>query len=361
MTLTSRIRDYVVTFEDSDAFVGELAALPDRLVVVDENAWRCHRGGALASLDPDEVVVLPIAEDVKTLDSVRMLYDRLIERSAKRNITLVSIGGGITQDITGFAASTIYRGVNWVFVPTTLLAQADSCIGSKTSLNYRHYKNLIGTFFPPTAVHVHTPFLATQAEGDYRSGLGEVVKLHIMGGPETASRLEAALPALLARDPGPLLNAIQDCLAIKASYIQDDEFDAGRRNLLNYGHCFGHAIESATDFGVPHGQAVVLGMVLANMVARERGVLSVATERYLLERLLEPALAPGIDLGGMDDAAVVEAMGRDKKRVGTCLAVVMAADGLEMLKATDVTSEEAGRALERFAREYPLGRMADET
>jgi 3-dehydroquinate synthase len=356
MQMNSRIRDYTVTFEETPEFVGEVASRPRRVIVVDEGAWECHREGALAVLDPDEIVVLPVSEEGKTLASVAWLYDELIAREARRVTTLVSFGGGITQDITGFVASTLFRGVDWVFAPTTLLAQADSCIGSKTSLNYRHYKNLLGTFYPPSRVHVYAPFLRTQLDGDFASGLGEVVKLAIMGGEDAAARYEAALPALLTRDPGSLLDAVRMSLAVKVSYIEGDEFDTGRRQLLNFGHCFGHAIESATDFAVPHGQAVVLGMMIAGMVARERGLLSAATEDYLLARLLQPSLAAGLSLAGMDDAAVVDAMGRDKKRIGAGLAVVMAGDGLEMLKAVDVTQDEARVALRRFAKEYPLGR-----
>jgi 3-dehydroquinate synthase len=356
MQLSSRIRDYTATFEVSDAFVADLAASSDRILVVDEGAWRCHRAGCLAALDPAEVVVLPIAEETKTLESVEALYDRMLERAAKRNMTVVSFGGGITQDITGFMASTLYRGVDWVFVPTTLLAQADSCIGSKTSLNYRHYKNLIGTFYPPSRIHIYAPFLTTQDEPDYFSGLGEVVKLHIMGGEAVASRLEAARPRLLERQPDALLTAVQDSLLIKRSYFEGDEFDTGRRNLLNFGHCFGHAIETATSFAVPHGQAVVLGMILAGMVARSRGLLSDQSERYLLERLLEPAVPSRVSLAGMRDDAVIDGMRQDKKRVGSGLAVVMATDGLEMAKAVDVTEDEAREALARFAAEYPMGR-----
>jgi 3-dehydroquinate synthase len=354
--MSSRIHDYDVTFESDAGFLERLAALDDRVLVVDEGVWRHHRNGCLASFDPGETIVLPISEAVKTIESVTELYDRLIERAAKRNITLVSVGGGITQDITGFAASTLYRGVNWVFVPTTLLAQADSCIGSKTSLNYRHYKNLLGTFYPPTEVHVYAQFLATQAESDYLSGLGEVVKLHVMGGREAANRYETALPDLIARDPATVLTAVRDSLAIKVSYVEGDEFDTGRRNLLNFGHCFGHAIESATGFGVPHGQAVVLGMMIAGMVAQSRGLLSEETEHYLLERLFVPSLAPSVSLASMESGAVIEAMKRDKKRVGAGLALVMATDGLQMLKALDVTEDEALFALHRFAGEYPMGR-----
>ena len=145
--------------------------------------------------------MLPVREERKTLETVQELYGHFLGRSAKRNMTLISIGGGILQDISGFAASTLYRGINWVFVPTTLLAQADSCIGSKTSLNYQGYKNLLGTFYPPNEVYIYMPFLATQAELDFYSGLGEVVKLHLMGGAERTRELIALLLIFDRRDP----------------------------------------------------------------------------------------------------------------------------------------------------------------
>ena len=121
--------------------------------------WRLYRTGRLASLDPSTVIVVPIEEELKTIGTVQLLYDRLLERPAKRNLTLVSVGGGILQDVSGFAASTLYRGINWVFVPTTLLSQAGRCIGGKTSLNYGAFKNLVGTFYPPSQIAIYTPFL----------------------------------------------------------------------------------------------------------------------------------------------------------------------------------------------------------
>ena len=147
-----------------------------------------------------ETIVLPISEERKNLDTVQELYDQLITRPAKRNLTLISFGGGILQDITGFAASTIYRGVNWIFVPTTLLAQADSCIGSKTSLNYKNFKNLIGTFFPPISIYIYPTFITTQLDSDFYSGIGEVVKLHLMGGDKHYHELAQYFSTLLKRN-----------------------------------------------------------------------------------------------------------------------------------------------------------------
>jgi len=302
----------------------------------------------LAALSRDDVIVLPVSEERKTFETVAALADVATRRAAKRNTTIVSVGGGITQDVTGFLASTLYRGVRWTYAPTTLLAMADSCIGGKTSLNLGAHKNLLGTVYPPERVVVHVPFVQTLAECDYRSGLGEVVKLHMLGGDESLGCLRDALPDLLARDAGAVAAAIRASLVIKRSYIEDDEFDRGRRNLLNFGHCFGHALETTTGFQVPHGQAVVVGMLLADEVAVARGLLggSAATERR--RSLYLPVLDVRPRLDAAARAALVDAMRFDKKRIGEGLALVMVGDGLRAVRVDDLTADEALEALERL-------------
>jgi 3-dehydroquinate synthase len=344
LSVSSRLHDYAAIFEPDMSFLDDIVASPNRVFVVDENVWVAHGDGVLRMLPREDVILLPIAEDTKTLTSVGLVWDALMERSAKRNMTIVSIGGGICQDITGFAASTLYRGIGWVFLPTTLLAQADSCIGSKTSLNYKRFKNLLGTFFPPDAVHLYAPFLATQKEIDFFSGVGEVVKLHIMGGASSAHGLDEAMAHVAQRDVDALLGVVRDSLLIKQSYIEGDEFDMGRRNLLNYGHCFGHAIETATDYVVPHGQGVVLGMMIAQKIARDRGLEVDSSQIGLLDRLFAKSLLAKYVPAHIDLDLVIEAMRHDKKRTGEGLVVVMAEDGLEMVKHNDVSVEEARRA-----------------
>lgn len=346
MKIHSNIRDYEVHFAETADFVRDLQAGAERCWVVDANVWRHHADGCLRDLATERVIEMPVSEERKCLETVQSLYDSLVSRSAKRNLTLISIGGGILQDVTGFAASTLYRGIQWIFVPTTLLAQADSCIGSKTSLNYGRFKNLIGTFYPPSQVFVHVPFLATLQEVDYFSGLGEVVKLHVMGGAERTRDLLTMLPALVRREVPVLRTAIESALRIKQSYIAEDEFDTGRRNMLNFGHCFGHALESTSDFQIPHGQAVVAGMLLANIVAHRRGILSHDMQEFLADRLLKPSLRVVLKPEYLDTGRIVDAMKQDKKRVGDGLALVMVSDTYEMLKVNDLTPDEVALAVE---------------
>jgi 3-dehydroquinate synthase len=346
LSIHSNIRDYVASFEDSAQFIDALAQLPNACFVIDGNVWSIYGTTLLRNLPPEHSIVLPISEDRKTLDTVRALYDRLVEMSAKKNLTMISFGGGILQDVSGFAASTIYRGIDWIFVPTTLLAQADSCIGSKTSLNYGKYKNLIGTFFPPNRVHIYPPFLATQLDSDFYSGVGEVIKLHLMGGESDFREIVRLAPDLLRRDSTALLIAIQRSLEIKLSYMANDEFDRGRRNLLNFGHDFGHALESTSDFAVPHGQAVVFGMLASNIIAEKRGLLANRLAADIAEHLLLPSLVAKPSAQSLDPATMISAMKKDKKRIGAELALIMMGDGFRFTRVNDLTEAEVTWALD---------------
>ena len=347
INIRSHIRDYSVHFGDVEDFLsGIKEKYPHRCYIVDANVWRLYKEGLLQAIKDEEIVVLPVDEEKKCLRSVTKIYDRLISSSAKRNLAMISIGGGITQDIAGFAASTLYRGIHWIFIPTTLLAQADSCIGSKTSLNYKSFKNLIGTFYPPAEVLIDARFIATQKDIDFHSGVGEIVKLYIIGGQASVQKAVELLPGLLSKEQGALSTCIHNSLLIKQSYIEEDEFDLGRRNLLNYGHCFGHALESVSDFKIPHGQAVVLGMLLANILARRRGILSEALDSFIRKELLLPSLAIIPQEGLFKPEPVIMGMKKDKKRTGEKLAVIMLADDYNLIKATDVAVAEVSEALD---------------
>jgi 3-dehydroquinate synthase len=346
INIHSNLRDYPIHIGSAGDFLKELLPLEHKIFLVDENVWRYHFNGILKELPPTEVVILPALEARKTLESVQEIYEHLLSKSAKRNMALITIGGGILQDVTGFAASTLYRGVRWFFIPTTLLAQADSCIGGKTSLNYQGYKNVIGSFYPPTAVWVDPYFLGTLESRDFYSGLGEVVKLHIMGGEPRIKELLKAYDSILERDMTMLANVIQMSLEIKRGYIIDDEFDLGRRNMLNYGHCFGHALEAVSNFRIVHGQAVVTGMMLANHIASQRHLLSEKRCQFIEEKLLMPTLQTEILPGDFQSDLIIRAMMQDKKRAGNGLVLVMIKDADEMVRVDNLEEREVRQALE---------------
>jgi 3-dehydroquinate synthase len=344
--VSSNIRNYSAYIAPIPDFLNDLINLKEKAFIIDENVFRIYQNTILEKIPRSEIMVYPAQEDQKTLSGVQEIYDFLLNKSAKRNLTLITIGGGILQDVSGFVASTLYRGINWILIPTTLLAQADSCIGSKTSINYKGFKNLIGSFYPPSKVWIDPGFIATLENQDYYSGLGEVIKLHIMGGPTYMQELVSNFELLRKRDTGYLEDRIFTSLKIKLSYITGDEFDLGRRNLLNYGHCAGHALESVTNFRIPHGQAVIIGMILANRVAVSRGLLSKEKCLQYEKSLLLPALVCPLRDEEIDLNAIIEAMKKDKKRTGDGLVLVMATEGDDLIRVDDLTGSEIASAIQ---------------
>jgi 3-dehydroquinate synthase len=349
LSIRSNIHDYSVFFENDGRFVDELARIPQACFVIDENVWNIYSDTLLKSIPTEATIILPISEERKNLATVQELYDRLIEWPFKRNLTLVSFGGGVAQDITGFTASTIYRGINWVYIPTTLLAQADSCLGSKTSLNYKNYKNIIGTFFPPTEIHLFPSLLHSLPTSDFYSGFGEVIKLHLMGGVSVFEKLVNMSPRILALEDEALTDAIRQALNIKIDYMSNDEFDKGRRNLLNFGHDFGHAVESTSNFQVPHGQAIIFGMIAANLIAQVRGMLDPRIADRISGRLLYPSLVIKPAPSALNHAEIIEAMKMDKKRTGEKLPLILMNSNFEFSRVNDLTEDEVSKTLDVLA------------
>lgn len=348
LLIKSNLKNYQVNFEKNAGFIYKLKDIPNSIFIIDSNVWQHYKDTLLACIEKDRVIVLPISEERKNLDTVQELYDKIMEYAPKKNLCINAVGGGILQDIAGFLASTLYRGINWNFVPTTLLAQADSCIGAKTSLNHKNFKNLIGTFYPPSNVYIYPEFLKTQLKEDFYSGVGEMAKLHLMGGKEDTLNFIQTLSEINDINNDAVLSAVKKCLLIKQSYIEEDEFDNGKRNMLNYGHCFGHAIESSTNFAVSHGQAVVLGMLAANITAQKKGVLSAENERFLREKVLLPVFKTNIQNIEINAETTAEAMTYDKKNTGKGLALVMINDNYEMIKTNEMTKQEAVESLEKM-------------
>jgi 3-dehydroquinate synthase len=214
-------------------------------------------------------ILIEASEQSKAIQQVLPLIEQLLSNGVRRDHTLVALGGGVVQDITCFISSVLFRGLDWKFIPTTLLSQADSCIGSKSSINLGKSKNILGTFNPPTSVLICPMFLKTLNRREILSGIGEILKVHAIDGIDSFDDVARDYDDLLS-DPLVLLNYTQRALAIKKKYIEIDEYDEGIRNIFNYGHSFGHAIESATKFAIPHGIAVTIGMDMANRIATWR-------------------------------------------------------------------------------------------
>lgn len=255
-----------------------------------------------------ESINLPDGEAFKTVETATLVLDKLVTAAANRDTTVVALGGGVVGDIAGFAAACYMRGVAFIQVPTTLLAQVDSSVGGKTGVNHPQGKNLIGAFHQPRIVLIDTETLDTLPDRELRAGLAEVIKHGAIADAVFFGWLEENMPDLLARNPEALAHAVQRSCEIKAEVVAEDEREAGRRAILNFGHTFGHAIERCQGYGEwLHGEAVAAGMVMA---AQLSGLGAADVER--LQTLVDSAGLPGRP-PPIGAAAMLGAMGMDKK------------------------------------------------
>jgi len=316
MTIRSRSHDYSVTeAPDLRSAVEPVVAGGKVFALVDDFALQPPHLEAFASLPPENILGITATEEAKSFERLGSVFTWLLERGFRRDCTLLVVGGGVSQDIACFIASTLLRGIRWHFIPTTLLAQCDSCIGSKSSINLGHFKNQLGTFYPPHAITLVTRVLDTLPPDEIRSGLGEAIKLHLLDGPEKLAWLRDAL-GRFGTPEFSLSEILWSSLRIKQPFIEEDEFDRGRRNLLNYGHTFGHAYESATHYGIPHGIAVTLGMLTATFVSARLGWVDEAHFEEL-RSWLRPFFTPYEEtLQKAELKAILAAMKLDKKNLG---------------------------------------------
>ena len=240
-------------------------------VVIDRNVKRLHQDLLHPLIEGRRCVEICASEETKSLEFLPNIVSKLVENEIRRDHLLLAIGGGITQDIVAFLSSCLLRGISWIFIPTTLLAQADSCIGSKSSINCGSVKNLLGTFNPPKEIFIVPHFLSTLSIVEIKSGIGEILKVCAIDSQKMFSDAKNVYSRMLS-DPHVLEQYIRSALEIKKKFVEEDEFDRGIRNIFNYGHSFGHAIEAATNFRIPHGIAVSIGMDMANFVAMNKNI-----------------------------------------------------------------------------------------
>jgi len=278
--------------------------------IIDKNVF------PLLDMNLPNVVLIDATEDTKSYRGVEPFITELLKMNLKRDSVLVAIGGGITQDIACFIATTFMRGIKWSFVPTTLFAQADSCIGSKSSINFNNYKNLLGSFSPPDRVYISTEFLNSLKDEDFKSGIGEIIKLCLVDN-------DLLKPGEINRNN--VKTYIHRALTIKKQYIEEDEFDQNIRQILNYGHCIGHGIESATNFAIPHGIAITMGMDVVNRFAYLEKLISLEwfeqTHKVLFENYKEFS-----DVY-IDADKVCNALTKDKKNTGSKINFVLPVNG----------------------------------
>ena len=278
-------------------------------------------GPLLAQHFPGQrLLAIPALEENKSFERTAPIFTWLLSSGFRRDSILVAFGGGIVQDIAAFVATIIMRGTMWRLIPSTLLSQCDSCIGAKSSINIDRFKNQLGSFHAPADIYVIPELLKSLPERAMRSGFGEIVKFHLLHGQESWTHIRKHLAW---NDHEQLSAVIQASLRIKQRYIEVDEFDRGIRNLLNYGHTFGHAFESASDFAIPHGLAVSLGMSAATSISEALGLAPTGHHREVETTLRHLHFDCIADLRQADLERILAAMGTDKKNTSGATYVIL--------------------------------------
>ena len=304
-TVKSSIKNYDVIF---DTFENTIDIEDGDCVIIDSKIN--------VDIECDNIVLIDASELAKEYSYIFDIINKIVNNGFKRNNRLIAIGGGVVQDITGFISSILYRGIEWTFYPTTLLAQGDSCIGSKTSINLGKYKNLVGNFYPPSKIIIDSNFLKTLPEKQIMSGIGEMTHYFLIDGRNGFDYIKRNHNKFDNLD-----EITYKSLMIKKRMVEIDEFDQRERKIFNYGHSFGHAIETITNYEIPHGIAVSYGMSISNYVSYKLGHLSF--DEYLEMESLLKKIYSYIDLPKFDIDQYIEILKKDKKNVGSDLGLIL--------------------------------------
>jgi len=298
-------------------------------IVTDTNVGRRYAKEAFNTLATNgfspSLIVVPAGETAKSLKTVRTCYDLLAAHRLERKSFIVALGGGVVGDLAGFVAATYLRGIAFVQVPTTLLAQVDSSVGGKVGVNLKAGKNLVGAFYQPRLVLCDLDSLKTLPEREYRAGLAEVIKYGIIYDAKLFAQLERDLPKLLRRTPGTLAGVVARCCEIKADVVGQDETESGLRAILNFGHTYGHAIENISGYGkYLHGEAIAIGQVAASRLSAR--VLSLPEREVdrIASLFKRTGLPVSIKLAAPQRRKLLAAMKLDKKVSGGEIKFVLA-------------------------------------
>lgn len=276
--IKSSIKDYFVEFKKINNF----SKKKDEIYFIDNNFYK--KNPKLFKNKLKKILITP-SEKGKSFESLSNIFNKFFNLKPDRKTVLICVGGGILQDITSFLASITFRGIDWKFYPTTLLAQADSCIGGKTSINFRGSKNQIGNFYPPSEIFIDTNFLNSLDQKDILSGYGEMAHYYLLSDYKFQLFFKKKIQNISESRKNNIKTIIENCLKIKKKFIEKDEFDSNQRLLLNYGHTFGHAIEKYTSYKIPHGLAVAIGLDLANYISYKRNYLKKKNYQFMNEIL----------------------------------------------------------------------------
>lgn len=309
--------DFIDNIHDS---IEKRLKISNHIFVIDDKIKNLYQEEIKNILKTETYIIITAKEENKTLEYSKEIIKKLISKGIRKNDVLVAIGGGITQDLVAFVSSILFRGLDWLFYPTTLLAQCDSCIGSKSSINLDNYKNLLGTFLPPKRIFIYHGFLKTLKDEEIRSGIGEMLHYFLTEKSDLAERINKNYEDLLI-DRSLLNFFIKKSLKIKKKIIEIDEFDENIRHIFNYGHTFGHAIESITEYKIPHGQAVSIGIDLANYISVKKAFITEEEFQILHNYLIKNI--PTFIIDKKNIKIFFKALSKDKKNKNNLLGCIL--------------------------------------
>lgn len=261
------------------------------------------------------------SEELKSFENLYIIIKKILKLNITKSTTLIAIGGGTVQDACSFISSILFRGIKWIFIPTTLLSQCDSCIGGKTSINFYGFKNQLGNFYPPNKIYINLNFIKNQSKKNLLSGLGEMSHYYFLSSKKNFNFFKKHTPRALENDIFSLTNLVYGSLNIKKRYIEKDEFDTGERLILNYGHSFGHAIEKASNYSIPHGIAVANGMKIANYISYKKKFLNFKEYKIMSKTLNE--ITSSKDLIKTKPEIIMKALEKDKKNNKKSMRVIL--------------------------------------
>ncbi|MCS5592568.1 MAG: 3-dehydroquinate synthase [Gammaproteobacteria bacterium] len=295
-----------------------------------------------------EITILPDGEQYKTLETVNTIFDALLGAKFDRSVTLIALGGGVVGDMTGFAAASYQRGVNFIQIPTTLLSQVDSSVGGKTGVNHELGKNMIGAFHQPKAVLIDVDTLDTLDQREFSAGMAEVIKYGLLGNADFLKDLEVNMGGLMHRDVPLVIDAVFRSCEDKARIVAEDEFEAGKRALLNLGHTFAHGIENTLGYGAfLHGEAVSVGMLMAAKLSELEGDLTAACVERVVQLLSQANLPCEINKE-ITEAQLFAAMSVDKKAIDGNIRLVL----LRRLGDAYLSQDYSGDNLNQVVRDF---------
>lgn len=322
-TVKSSPRPYEVEIKNDNNIQQEikikLKENSKNLLLVDKNVYDLYLKDL--NIDSSRIFIAEATEEFKTINGILDVISFLEKNDFTKSETLIVVGGGIIEDVGAFVGAVFKRGINWIYYPTTLLSMCDSCIGGKTGINHNNTKNQLALFSAPRKVIINIEFLKTLSEFDIKSGMGEILKLLITGGEELINLYEELVVNGKVNNQEDYKKLILASLFVKKAIIEDDEFEFYYRKSLNYGHTIGHAVEVLSNYKIPHGQAVIIGMVIVNKLAEQKGLLAekdYKLTQILAKELLGQSIISEVKLDGLD-----KLLKRDKKTEGNIVNFVI--------------------------------------